>query len=188
MHQELAAENRVILFNTLCEQTYNDFEQIAEFGALCDFLISNPTFFHVAYRDLSYSVEQDFDNFCYAVWACRQLTIAVEEAGLLFETWKLPPPFQNIVLAGRHRNLSLFVTAQRASTIPVSLRAMATQIISFQQTEPRDIEWLQDVMGSEAEKVRTLPRYKPLVWDSAVLFSAGTPEKEPEPGPQDGPQ
>lgn len=97
-----------------------------------------------------------FGNMAFLLGNCMY---AVEEASLVFtkgvriEGWA-----KNIIFLGRHRNVSLLVTAQRAASIPIELRSQATRIISFAQHESDDLQWLKAFYGKQVEELPRLPR------------------------------
>ena len=86
--------------------------------------------------------------------------LIVEECGIAFykgeriEEW-----LQEIIFGGRHREVSVILTAQRAASIPVDLRSQATRFISFRQTEKTDIKWTEQYLGERYTELLTLPYY-----------------------------
>lgn len=85
----------------------------------------------------------------------------IEECGVAFgkgeriEEW-----LQEIIFLGRHNEVSLVLTAQRAASIPVDLRSQASRFISFRQTEKNDINWTEQYIGQRIEELNTLPRFE----------------------------
>lgn len=59
----------------------------------------------------------------------------------------IAPEFLDIVYRGRHTATSLIIVAQRASTVNIAARSQWTRIITFRQSEPADLHWLQDQAG-----------------------------------------
>lgn len=84
--------------------------------------------------------------------------LVIEEASLVFrkgeriEGWP-----RSIIFLGRHRNVSLIVTAQRAASIPIELRSQATRIVSFAQHESDDLNWLKSFFGKQVYDLPMLP-------------------------------
>jgi hypothetical protein len=162
---------RVLLYNSLDEPTFytkeSTFERIDTYSALIEKLKKNESYYRISYRGVKddVSMEVDFDYCCKAVGACYDLHYAVEEIGLHSNSWKMPNSLQTIVAAGRHRGISFYCTSQRAAKINPLIRALATSIVTFKQTEPQDIEWLSEVIGPElAYKVPDLGLHQKLEW------------------------
>jgi len=174
--------SRVIIYDTILEEkAFNDFEKIHSFSQLSERLKSNPRFFRIAYRgiDDNLDINTDFDYCCKAVWCLRDVHFAVEEIGHLSNSWKMPVSLQTIVSAGRHKGIHFYCTSQRASNINPLIRALSTSIVTFKQTEPRDIEWLEAVMGDDAQRVSQLGLHEKMEW-SDYAHSSNTPVAEPE--------
>lgn len=86
--------------------------------------------------------------------------LAIEEAAMAFPAgnYVIDSWLREAVFLGRHRALSLVVTAQRAVSIPIILRSQATRIVSFAQQEGSDIRWLYEYFGSRANEICDLPK------------------------------
>ena len=165
--------SRVLIYNTLTEPVHDDdgFESIRDYQTLLTRLKENKPFFRLSYRGVNdgSDMETDFDFCCRAVLACRDINFAVEEIGLHSNSWKMPNSLQSIVSAGRHRGISFYCTSQRASNVHPLIRALSTSIISFKQTEPRDLQWLEEVMGEEnALKVSQLGIHEKFEWSDTA--------------------
>jgi hypothetical protein len=141
-------------------------EKIYKYSDLIAKLKSNQPYFRISYRGLhdETSMELDFDYCCKAVWAMQNLHYGVEEIGHHSNSWKMPNSLQTIISAGRHKGISFYCTSQRASNCHPLIRALATRIVTFKQTEPRDIEWLSEVMGDKAIEATKLEKYKSIEW------------------------
>lgn len=86
--------------------------------------------------------------------------LVIEECGFIWNKGeRIPDWLQEIVFLGRHKNVSLAVTAQRAAYIPIDLRSQANRLISFWQTELTDVDWLENYLGADVENISTLPRF-----------------------------
>jgi Predicted ATPase len=172
----------VIVFDTLHEKTYDNFRRVESFSELIQILKQNESFYRIAYRGINdrLDMETDFDFCCRAVNACRDVHFAVEEIGLHSNSWKMPTSLQSIVSAGRHREISFSCTSQRASNVHPLIRALATDIVTFQQSEPRDIEWLSEVIGEQSFDVPNLQQYKFLHWNDKTATQITPIDNEDE--------
>jgi len=74
----------------------------------------------------------------------------LEEASVVFPSNSRSPEWiRNSIFLGRHRNLSMIITAQRPTSIPVDLRSQASRIICFSQHEKNDVSWLGNYFGEQ---------------------------------------
>ena len=84
----------------------------------------------------------------------------LEECGFIWSKGeRIPNWLQEIVFLGRHKNVSLAVTAQRAAYIPIDLRSQANRLISFWQTEFVDVGWLETYLGDRVDEISSLPKF-----------------------------
>jgi len=90
--------------------------------------------------------------------------VVVEETSLYAKPTYLPEGIARLVRYGRHREIDQIYMSRRPSEIHRDLTAQSDIIVSFRQQEPRDIKYLRDFMGPEAETVRHLPEYKVFAW------------------------
>lgn len=90
--------------------------------------------------------------------------VVVEETSLYARPTYLPDEIAKLVRYGRHRQIDQIYIARRPSEVHRDLTAQADLVISFEQREPRDVKYLRDVAGEEAEQVQNLPRYKVLAF------------------------
>lgn len=166
MSHDLLESPRVVVYDTLRERHYATFEQVSDFPTLCQRIADNHPLFRLAYRgeEEEESLESDFDFCCRAILCSRNVVFAVEEVDLFSSPHSLPLPLEKIISIGRHRDLSCFVASRRAPAIHPLIRSQAARIISFTQTEPRDLDWCREVMGSEAEKLPGLRQFHFLEW------------------------
>lgn len=103
--------------------------------------------------------EDSRDTFGHLAFLRGNCIFAVEEASLVFEQGeRISGWCKNIVFVGRHRNVSLLVTAQRAASIPIALRSQASRVVSFGQHEGDDLRWLKGFYGDAISELPLLPR------------------------------
>lgn len=92
-------------------------------------------------------------------------TVLLDECALLFGRGDLPEWAKPLVYMGREPQINLVVVAQRASSIPISIRSQAARIISFRQTEPDDVRTLRERIGEAADELPSLQKLCCLDWD-----------------------
>lgn len=165
LSQDLKGERRVIVWDLLRERAYEKYQALESFDDLCTVLGENTTVLRARYSPTGdVPIQQDFDRVCEAVLESRGFVFAVEEIDLVSSPRRMPHPLERIVSIGRHYDLSLYAASRRPHAIHPHIRAQAHQITTFIQTEPRDIKWLQEVMGERALGVPRLGRFKSIDW------------------------
>ncbi len=165
----LRAEPRVVLYDTLKEKEYDELERIEKFPELCRALAADKPIFRYAYSwDGTADREIDFERVCRAVYCCHRLTFAIEEVDQFCSPSFLPKHLDMIVSLGRHRDLSVWVASRRPKEIHPLIRSQANTVISFAQTEPADLEWSAQVMGSMVEKLPRLKKFRSVTWQDTA--------------------
>lgn len=157
---------RSLIYNTLMEEAYSGFQQITDYGELCDELSKDRSTFNISYRGVDTSMEEDFSYCCRAVYAAGNISFAVDEVDLHSSPLSLPKPFEYLISIGRHRNTDIYVASRRCYSIHPLIRSQCSELYTFIQTEPRDIAWLTELIGREkAESCSSLQQYKYLYWN-----------------------
>lgn len=151
--QYLESQPRIFCYDPLRDaprMTWMDAEQLVEWHDQSE---------NIRYHRLATADEESLDTFGHMAFQRGNCILAVEEAALVFEQGeRITGWSKNIVFVGRHRNVSLLVTAQRAASIPIALRSQATRLVSFAQTEGDDVRWLRGFFGTRIEELGSLPR------------------------------
>lgn len=79
-------------------------------------------------------------------------------------------PLELVALTGAHygggAGVGLYMVAQRPGSVPINIRSQAERVITFKQTEPRDIAWLAEWSGSQdwAAGVAGLADHRHTTW------------------------
>jgi len=94
------------------------------------------------------------------------MILGVEEMANFMTGSRTPEYLRKITRFGRHSALSLYTTTQRPADVHPLIRAQITKLISFKQHEPRDIDWLKQVIGEEALGLKDL---KPFTWGKPMV-------------------
>lgn len=92
-------------------------------------------------------------------WYLERYLLVIEEAGELCTPQHLPPEISRLLRMGRHHRISQVYVGQRPSTVHRLVTSQSDLIVSFQQHEERDVDYLRATIGPGAEAVRTLPRF-----------------------------
>ena len=174
LRKKLSQQTRFVLYNTLGEPTYSEFETVTDFDVLAEKLKKNSGLIRVNYCRLSpLSMADDFNMVCEAVKASSNIIFAVDEIDLHTNPNMLPEPFEYLVSIGRHRGISVWVISRRPYLIHSLIRSQASTVITFNQTEPRDIEWLKQVIGEQVNRLPSLKQYEPLIWQENLTKEKG---------------
>jgi len=113
-------------------------------------------------------------------WEIPDSFIVIEEAGLYSSPSQLPSPVANLVLRGRHREISTLWTSQRPASLNRAITSQADVIIAFRQHEERDVHSLKSVLGDKAEELRNLPDYHIMAYGNRAKFPLAVIERNPE--------
>jgi hypothetical protein len=138
--QYLAPEQRLIILDIKAEHDGILFDDL---GTMIDHIQAYKTFKVRTYNP------DDFEDLCKIAYAAGNCTLVIEEAeGVMPQSQQRPPnAFRDIVYRGRHERVSVVLIAQRPSSVHISARSQWNRIISFRQTEPADVNWLESVCG-----------------------------------------
>jgi hypothetical protein len=101
--------------------------------------------------------------------------LAIEEAETTIpgSGANLSQEFRNLLLKGRHPQVSMMFIIQRFSLLNINVRSQWRRIISFAQTEPADIAWLETASGNPIfEQLPSFPdrRYIDMVRGQAPII------------------
>jgi hypothetical protein len=111
-------------------------------------------------------LEGEFEEICHEAYRRGNMAFVVEEVPFVVKPGYLPTGFAYMVRTGRHKDLDLVWTAQRASEVSRTLTSSTDLWILFSQTEPRDLDCLAERCGREvANKVAGLGLHESFVWD-----------------------
>lgn len=151
---------RVIAFDWVGEfGTEDRFELVAGLREGADALVkaSGRKRYRVSIRGLTR--EETYRLFAVASKLKRALLI-VDEASNYCSAAFLPDEIATLVRYGRHNELSQLYIARRPSEVNRELTAQSDLVVTFQQQEPRDLEYLRALMGKVGDRARELGRYQ----------------------------
>jgi len=164
---------RYIVFDTLGE--YTEGIIFTEINALLEFWEKHlDSDFRIVYQPLQPDIE--FDYICTLVWACSKkgngVIFVVEEVDRFSDSTHLSTAFANIVQRGRHRDITLIAISQRPYRVNRTLSSQVKELYTFQQSEPRDIDFLSEFLGQDVERIRELPLYTYIYWNEGKIIEA----------------
>lgn len=161
----LSAERRFLVYDTLGEYSdgvvFTEFEDLGRFWK--DHIFGQ---FRLVYQPLR--PQEEFEKVCNLVYICGGMVFAAEEIDTFCRPNEISLEFANVIQRGRHKAIDFYGISQRPYGINRIISSQAKRIITFQQSEPRDLDYLSMYIGKElSEKVRDLDRFCFLDWNSS---------------------
>lgn len=120
---------------------------------------------------------EEFEAFVELMASTEDLTIVIEEAGLLRRAHE---HLEALACQSRHWGAPLVICAQRAVQVPKTAREQLSHLVSFRQSSVSDVDALVERCGEEATKVRRLPRRESWQWCEEDSFDNGDEEQQGE--------
>ena len=93
--------------------------------------------------------------------------LVIEEADR-FDDPKVCPEYDEIISRGRHYGVSILGVSLYPFKLPADLRRQATRIICFRMHEPRDLDYLYDIIGEDISKLPNLEPFHYLDWQAGI--------------------
>ena len=119
--------------------------------------------FRLIYRPLVPAAE--IERICEAVYTIGNCCFLVEEIDCYCSAYQISDTFAAIIQRGRHKNIKLIGITQRPFGIHRLLTSQAKEIYIFNTNEPRDREYLRNLLGQEIEpKLDALKQYEYVHW------------------------
>lgn len=108
------------------------------------------------------------------VFELGDMTFVVEEIDSICTSYDLPEQFSAIIQRGRHKNIQLIGLTPAPYGINRDLTRQAKEVYVFNTNEPRDIDYLKNLLGSEIEPmIAGLDQYQFVKWTDGAGFSIG---------------
>lgn len=129
---------------------------------------SNGIIFYDFESLLDYTINNELDNFTFIcrfssdieheylfryVQILGDLLLVVEEAEIYISPTSQSNSFLDLCRYGRHQNISILGIARRVSELSINFRAFVDTIISFKQTEPRDLKLMSELGFENLDKL-----------------------------------
>lgn len=157
-------EQRLIIYDVMSEYTDGVIFESEDFRQFCEFwrkVYIHP--YRLIFRPLN--PDEEIERIGRLVYALGDLCFLVEEIDCYVSTFKIQPAFANIIQRGRHKNISLIGITQRPYGIHRLLTSQAKEIYIFKTNEPRDREYLKQLLGQDIEpKLDQLKQWQYVKW------------------------
>ena len=158
--------NRVLVvdasFNEFGVPQYHDLDQLVA-G------IDGRAFFRAAYTPRTFEMPLMFDiarvkgSEKDAAGRARGIHLILEEADRLDDPSYFLE-YDEAISRGRHYGISIVGISLYPAKLPAMLRRQATRVIAFRQIEPRDIDYLAEIIGPAADELPDLPPFHFVDW------------------------
>jgi hypothetical protein len=187
LERMLESEDRILVFDSMAEHDWSP-NEIDSPDRLEEFFRWNRKREQWAANYVpGEDIEQDLERVSDLVFDRGHLVFAIEEVPLMCSPGYLPAKFGKLVRTGRHKQVDIFWTAQRAGEVSRTLTSLTDEFIFFSQTEPRDLDAIAARCGAEvAEKVSHLDGHDHILWDvkrRRLVESARAPLRPAPEGP-----
>jgi hypothetical protein len=160
----IAKEQRFVIFDTMGEYSQGVIfgpEEYDEFLQFWQRTYRRP--FRLVYRPIDPDVE--IETMAELVYALGNVTFLVEEIDCFCSPHQIAYSFKQIIQRGRHKNITLIGVTQRPFGVHRLLTSQAKEIYIFNMKEPRDREYLCELLGQNiSEKLDQLKPYEFLHW------------------------
>jgi hypothetical protein len=111
-------------------------------------------------------LEEEVEGVAGILYQRGNLVFGIEEVPLICSASYLPPVLGKLIRTGRHRQIDIAWTAQRASECARTLTSLTDEFVLFSQTEPRDLDAIAARCGEDvARRVAELGRHDHITWD-----------------------
>jgi len=93
--------------------------------------------------------QKAFENLCDAVFERGNCVLFLDELHLFTSKQSIIKPFQNLILSGRPRGVSVISISTRPAQIPNAVLSNASHVFCFRLNIESDVKFLESWMGSE---------------------------------------
>jgi len=162
----IASRPRLLVFDTLAEYGRSG-KVFRSIPPLIDYVEANAYGqFRAVYQPVeTQDLETDFSDFMRLAWIAGANTIVVDEIDQVSSPSSVPDQLARNLRYGRHRKMFVIAASRRAADVPRLITSQADELYTFNQTEPRDIQYIAEFAGKDfAQRTLSLPLYKALVY------------------------
>jgi len=159
-----AGVKRVLIFDPNGEPEWAKGAHVTDSKAELVDLVSAGGPARICWRGVMTGGEEAFEWGNRCAWGGEGFLVVWDEVDRFTDPMRMPPAADNLVQAGRHRGCRLIACTRRPYRMNRTLTALATRMAIFVSTEPRDLRYFADYVGSEADKIPKLARYEALDW------------------------
>lgn len=174
----VAKQKRVLIFDPNGEPDWAAGAVVTDNRAELVDLVSCKGAVRICWRGVMTGGEGDFEFANRCAWAAEDFFVVWDEVDRFTDPMKMLPVADNLVQAGRHRGLHIIACSRRPYRMNRTLTALATRMAVFRTTEPRDLRYFADYVGTEAAaQLPTLRDYHALDWTETAHAIKKSPFK-----------
>jgi len=161
----IAEHRRLLVFDIMSEYTNGVAFGTETHREFCEFWLAvHKKDFTLVYRPIQ--PKKEIEDIAEAVFALGNMTFVVEQIDSICTAYDLPESFSKIIARGRHRNITLIGLTPAPFGIHRDLTRQAKEIYVFNTKEPRDRDYLKNLLGQEIEsKLDALEQYQYVKWE-----------------------
>lgn len=159
---------RRVIIDTVCEYTdragvpiYKDAIVVHDFNEFCEELIKleNSKKFELIYQfdiENKFSIEE-FDEVCRICYFFGNIQMVVEEVQIHATPHQLPHWLKQLLLSGRHQNISILFTSQRPGEINKTIVSQCAHIFCGSLIEGNDLKYVSNFLNQSTKLLNELP-------------------------------
>jgi DNA helicase HerA-like ATPase len=151
---------RIVVFDPLHE--YENGDVITTLDEFAERMKENPKEFYLVLRFLGTDVKTSELMFEYAsriIWNVGDIMLVLEEAEIFLDSSDKNSFINYLISFGRHKGVSLVGIGRRPVELAIRLRSQFTSIVTFRQSEPNDLRYLE-MLGFDSAEVASLGQYE----------------------------
>lgn len=120
----------------------------------------NDLYFRDSFRVIAkFTTDDDFDQLFTFLFNYRNFAILIDETDMFAAYNSVLPSVKRLISYGRHRSIDLIMISRRPYELNRLVTSQADLIITFKQTEKRDIDFMA-TLGIDPGQVAGLEKYK----------------------------
>lgn len=157
--------HRLLVYDIMSEYTNGIVFGTETHSDFCAFwLMVHERNFRLIYRPIQ--PKKEIADLASAVFALGDMTFVVEEIDSICTAYDLPETFSRLIARGRHRNITLIGVTPAPFGIHRDLTRQAKEIYVFNTKEPRDRDYLRNLLGQDIEsKLDALGKFEYVKWE-----------------------
>ena len=109
-----------------------------------------------------FTTDEDYIELFDFIFNLRNFTILIDELDMFAGSKSIAPEVKRLFSYGRHRQINIIGIARRPYELNRLVTSQADKIITFKQTEQRDLDYMKN-LGFNPDELLNLPKFKYLI-------------------------
>lgn len=167
---------RRVIIDPTCEYTEGNGKPIFKgatvinnFHEFCEYLIkfeNNSKFVLIFQFDQeNLTTDSEFNEICRLIYYLGNVQLVLEEVQLYASPHEIPHWLKNLLLTGRHQNISLLFTSQRPGQINKTILSQCNNIFCGSIIEGNDLRYVSNFLNKSTAELTNLPD-REFIWRS----------------------